>query len=111
MREAHTLGMPPQSAIIHGFTHASRVALAAAVIMVAVFAGLAFSDDTMIKQFGFALAIDVALDAFLVRMTLVPAATSLLGEKAWRLPRWLERTLPTIGIEGRGTQSTRVIRT
>ncbi len=63
----------------------------AAIIMVSVFAGFAFSDDPMIKQFGFALAVGVVIDAFLVRMTVVPAVMSLLGEHAWWVPLWPTR--------------------
>ncbi len=102
MREAHSHGLEPRDAIVHGFDHASRVVLAAAVIMVSVFAGFVFSDDTTIRQFGFALAVGVLVDAFLVRMTLVPALMSLLGARAWWLPRWLDRILPTIDVEGEG---------
>ncbi len=58
------------------------------------------SDDPMIKRFGFALAVGVLIDALLVRMTLVPAMMSLLGESVWWLPRWLDRLLPRLDIEG-----------
>lgn len=100
MREAHEHGLGAREAIIHGFDHSSRVVVAAAVIMVSVFSGFIFSTDPMIKQFGFALAIGIVIDAFLVRMTLVPAVMSLLGDRAWWLPRWLDRLLPTISVEG-----------
>lgn len=100
MRESHAQGLPPRRAIVQGFEHASHVVAAAAVIMVSVFASFVFSDDPTIKQFGFALAVGVLIDAFLVRMTLIPAVMSLLGRSAWWLPRWLERLLPTIDTEG-----------
>lgn len=100
MREAHEQGMPPRRAIVDGFEHSSRVVAAAAVIMISVFASFIFSDDPTIKQFGFALAIGVLIDGFLVRMTLIPAVMSLLGSTAWWLPAWLNRLLPTIDIEG-----------
>ncbi len=100
MREAHVHGMAPRRAIIHGFEHTSRVVFAAAIIMVSVFASFVFSNDTMIKQFGFALAVGIVVDAFLVRMTLIPAVMSLLGERVWWLPRWLDRILPRIDLEG-----------
>ena len=100
MREAHAQGLPPRQAIVHGFEHASHVVAAAAIIMVSVFASFVFSDDPTIKQFGFALAVGVLIDAFLVRMTLVPAVMNLLGPSAWWLPRWLNGLLPTIDIEG-----------
>jgi RND superfamily putative drug exporter len=59
------------------------------------------ADDITIKSMGFALAIGVFFDAFLIRMTLVPAVMSLLGEKAWWIPRWLDRLLPDVDVEGR----------
>ncbi len=102
MREAQTHGKTARRSIIHGFDHSSRVVVAAAVIMVSVFASFIFTDEPMIKQFGFTLAVGVLIDAFLVRMTLVPAVMSLLGEKAWWIPRWLDRMLPTVDIEGEG---------
>jgi RND superfamily putative drug exporter len=102
MREARVHGMPARRAIVHGFDHASRVVVAAAVIMTSVFAAFIFSEDPMIKQFGFALAVGVVIDAFLVRMTLVPAVMSLLDERAWWLPRWLDRLLPSVNIESEG---------
>ena len=100
MREAHAQGAPPRRAIVRGFEHGSHVVVAAAIIMVSVFASFVFSDDATIKQFGFALAVGVLIDAFLVRMTLVPAVMSVLGHSAWWLPRWLDRLLPTIDIDG-----------
>ena len=100
MREAHAQGMSTRRAIVDGYAHASRVVVAAAIIMVSVFAAFVFSDDPTIKQFGFALAVGVIIDAFLVRLTLVPAVMSLLGDRLWWLPRWLDRLLPTIDIEG-----------
>ncbi|MGO1384406.1 MAG: MMPL family transporter [Arachnia sp.] len=105
MREAHTHGKDARRSIIHGFDHSSRVVVAAAIIMVSVFASFVFTDEPMIKQFGFALAVGVLIDAFLVRMTLVPAVMSLLGEKSWWIPRWLDRLLPTIDIEGEGHET------
>lgn len=100
MREAHVHGHRGKEAIVHGFDQASRVVLAAAVIMVSVFSGFIFSQDPTIKQFGFALAAGILIDAFLVRMTLVPALMALLGDRAWWLPRWLDRLLPNLDVEG-----------
>ncbi len=102
MREARVHGKPARQAIIHGFDHTNRVVVAAAVIMTSVFASFILSEDPMIKQFGFALAVGVVIDAFLVRMTLGPAIMSLLDERAWWLPRWLDRILPSVDIEGEG---------
>ena len=105
MREAHVQGMAPRRSIIHGFEHASPVVLAAAIIMVSVFASFMFSEDTMIKQFGFALAIGVVIDAFLIRMTLVPATMQILGRSVWWLPRWLDKILPRINVEGHDNEA------
>ena len=100
MREAHVHGRAGKQSVIHGFEQASRVVVAAAVIMVSVFAGFIFSDDSMVKQFGLALAVGILVDAFLVRMTLVPALMSVLGKAAWWIPKWLDKLLPNLDIEG-----------
>ena len=100
MREAHVHGHGERDAIVHGFDQASRVVVAAAVIMVSVFTGFIFSADPTIKQFGLALAVGILIDAFLVRMTLVPALMAILGRHAWWLPRWLDRLLPNLDVEG-----------
>ncbi len=83
-----------------GFVHSSRVVVAAALIMFAVFAFFVPSGEGTIKPIAFALAIGVAIDAFIVRMTLVPAVMKLLGRHAWWLPRWLDRRMPVVDIEG-----------
>lgn len=100
MKEAHVHGHRGDAAVTHGFTQASRVVVAAAVIMMAVFAGFVFNADPMIKQIGFALAFGVLIDAFVVRMTVVPAVMSMLGDRAWWLPARLDRALPNLDIEG-----------
>ncbi|MFJ9706227.1 MMPL family transporter [Streptomyces sp. NPDC101234] len=100
MREHHENTLDPQQAVVHGVARSGRVVSAAALIMAAVFAGFIFNEDPVIKSIGFALAVGVLIDAFLVRMTLVPAAMALLGRRAWSLPRWLDRALPDVDIEG-----------
>lgn len=100
MKEAHVHGHRGDAAVTHGFTQASRVVVAAALIMMAVFAGFVFNADPMIKQMGFALAIGVLIDAFVVRMTVVPAVMSMLGDRAWWLPRRVAAVLPDLDIEG-----------
>ncbi|WP_286930147.1 MULTISPECIES: MMPL family transporter [Aeromicrobium] len=100
MRESWVHGHSGRESVIDGFSHSSRVVVAAAVIMTAVFAGFIFNGDPMIKQIGFALAVAIAIDAFLVRMTLVPALMAMFGDRAWRLPAWLDRLLPDLDIEG-----------
>ncbi|MER7008330.1 MMPL family transporter [Dactylosporangium sp. NPDC000555] len=100
MREDFVHGDTPRQATINGMGHGARVVTAAAFIMTAVFAGFVLVEDPVIKSMGFALAIGVAIDAFIVRMTIVPAVVSLLGRAAWWLPRWLDRLLPNVDIEG-----------
>lgn len=68
--------------------------------MVSVFAGFIFAPDAMIKQIGFALAFGILIDAFIIRMTLVPAVMAVFGDKAWWLPKWLDRLLPNLDVEG-----------
>ncbi|WP_242613197.1 MMPL family transporter [Herbihabitans rhizosphaerae] len=87
MCEAHSRGEPARQAIVTGFRHSARVVVAAALIMIAVFAGFVGADLAMIKMIGFGLATAVLFDAFVVRMALVPAVLALLGERAWTLPR------------------------
>ncbi|MEV0562193.1 MMPL family transporter [Dactylosporangium sp. NPDC050588] len=100
MREDYVHGAGPQEATISGMGHGARVVTAAALIMTSVFAGFILLDDPVIKSMGFALAIGVAIDAFVVRMTIVPAVVSLLGRAAWWLPGWLSKILPNVDIEG-----------
>lgn len=98
--EDHAQGVPARAAVRTGFHHAGRVVVAAAIIMIAVFGGFVLSSDTAIRQFGFALSAGILIDAFLIRMTLIPAFLHLAGERAWWLPRWLDQRLPRIDIDG-----------
>ncbi|MGW6206926.1 MMPL family transporter [Streptomyces sp. NPDC055089] len=100
IREAYVHGERPGQALVSGFRHSSRVVVAAALIMTAVFAGFVTADESMIKTIGFGLAIAVLFDAVVVRMALVPAVLALLGDRAWWLPRRLGRLLPRVDIEG-----------
>lgn len=100
MREAYVHGRHGNDSVVHGYDLASRVVLAAGVIMVSVFAGFIFAPDAMIKQIGFALAFGILIDAFIIRMTLVPAVMAVFGDKAWWLPKWLDRLLPNLDVEG-----------
>ncbi|GGQ03825.1 MMPL family transporter [Streptomyces roseolilacinus] len=102
MREAYVHGERPGEAIVTGFRHGARVVTAAAVIMIAVFAGFIGSSEQMVKMIGFGLATAVLFDAFVVRMAVVPAVLALLGHRAWWLPRWLDRVLPNVDVEGEG---------
>ncbi|MFD5746474.1 MMPL family transporter [Streptomyces sp. NPDC127033] len=100
MREAHVRGETAEQSVVSGFRHSARVVVAAALIMIAVFAGFIGESDSMIKMIGFGLAAAVLLDAFVVRMALVPAVLALLGDRAWWLPRRLDRILPHVDVEG-----------
>ncbi|MGW0753028.1 MMPL family transporter [Streptomyces sp. NPDC002587] len=100
MREAYVHGERPGQAVVTGFRYSARVVVAAAVIMIAVFAGFIGASEQMVKMIGFGLAVAVFFDAFVVRMAIVPAVLALLGHKAWWLPRWLDRLLPDVDVEG-----------
>ncbi|MBT2595447.1 MMPL family transporter [Arthrobacter sp. ISL-72] len=100
MRESFMHGESARHAVRSGFSHAAAVVTAAAVIMVSVFAGFIFSHLNMVRPLGFAMAFGVLVDAFVVRMTIVPAVMYLLGDKAWWLPGWLDRLLPDVDVEG-----------
>ncbi|MFG2130918.1 MMPL family transporter [Streptomyces sp. NPDC048751] len=100
MREAYVHGDSPAQAVTSGFRHSARVVVAAALIMIAVFAGFIGESESMIKMIGFGLASAVLFDAFVVRMAIVPAVLALLGDKAWWLPKWLDRILPHVDVEG-----------
>ncbi|MGJ5801185.1 MMPL family transporter [Streptomyces europaeiscabiei] len=105
IREAYVHGESPNQAVVTGFRYSGRVVAAAAAIMMAVFAGFIGSGESMIKMIGFGLAIAVFFDAFVVRMAIVPAVLALLGDKAWWLPKWLDRALPNVDVEGEGLRA------
>jgi RND superfamily putative drug exporter len=100
MREEHVHGDNARHAVHDGFVHSAKVVVAAAIIMFSVFAFFVPRGEGALKAIAFGLAFGVAIDAFVVRMTLVPAVMHLLGEKAWWLPTWLDRILPSLDIEG-----------
>ncbi|MGW3564227.1 MMPL family transporter [Streptomyces sp. NPDC000941] len=100
MREARMHGADPLRATVSGFAQASAVVVAAATIMVSVFAGFIFNAQPMIKQAGFALAAGILIDAFIIRLTFIPATMAFAREKAWWIPAWLNRLLPDLDVEG-----------
>ena len=100
MREEYAHGAEPREAVVTGARHAARVVVAAALIMFSVFASFVTIDDVIVKAIAFGLAVGILVDAFVVRMTLVPAVLALLGRSAWWLPRWLDRVLPDLDVEG-----------
>ena len=100
MREAFVHGSAARLAVAQGVRAGRSVVIAAGLIMVAVFGGFVFSESTIIRSLGFGLAVGVLLDAFLVRMLVMPALMHLAGRGAWWLPRWLDRLLPNVDVEG-----------
>ncbi|TFB99059.1 MMPL family transporter [Cryobacterium adonitolivorans] len=106
MREAYAHGAPARMAVQRGFHAGRTVVIAAALIMASVFSGFVFSNSVMIQSIGFGLAIGVLLDAFVVRLLIIPAVMHLLGDAAWWLPKWLERILPNVDVEGASLERT-----
>jgi RND superfamily putative drug exporter len=100
MREAYVHGETPNQSIVRGFHHGARVVTAAALIMTAVFSGFIFAGQALVMQIGMGLAAAVLFDAFVVRMTVVPAVMALLGSRAWWFPKWLDRIVPNVDVEG-----------
>jgi RND superfamily putative drug exporter len=99
IREEHVHGLQTRPAVEHGIAAIGRVIVAAALIMGTVFSAFILTPDRISKEFGLLLAVAILTDALLIRMTLVPAFFTLLGEKTWYIPRWLDRILPNVTIE------------
>lgn len=89
-----------KKAVVNGFSVGSRVVIAAGMIMVAVFVGFVTNHDATIQAIGFGLAVGILVDAFIVRLLIVPAVLVILGKSAWWLPSWLDRIVPHVSIEG-----------
>ncbi|WP_227997984.1 MMPL family transporter [Nocardia australiensis] len=100
MREEFVHGKSATEAMVSGYHHGARVVTAAAIIMISVFGSFLLESDPTAKSFGFALAVGVLLDAFIVRMILIPSLLVLMGKWSWWMPEWLDRILPDIDIEG-----------
>lgn len=101
IRESYVHNRDAKQSVKDGFALGAKVVTAAAIIMVSVFGGFMFSHDDIIKQVGFGLAFGILVDAFLVRMIIGPAVLSMIGDKAWYMPKWLSRIIPRISIEGK----------
>ena len=93
-------GTDGAAAVKAGFLGSAKVVAAAAVIMTGVFVAFVHTDNVYVKPIALGLTVGIAADAFLVRMTLIPAIMVALGEKAWWLPAWLDRLLPVVDVEG-----------
>jgi RND superfamily putative drug exporter len=100
VREEWLLGGDSRGSVVRGLTSTARVISAAAAIMVCVFLAFTLSTDAVVKTMGLGLAVAVVLDATVIRLVLVPATMSLLGDLNWWLPRWLDRVLPHVDVEG-----------
>ncbi|WP_411698126.1 MMPL family transporter [Conyzicola sp.] len=100
MREAYAHGAPARLAVQRGLHAGRAVVIAAALIMISVFGGFIFSNSVMIQSIGLGLALGVLLDAFVVRLLIIPAVMHLLGSAAWWMPKWLDRILPNVDVEG-----------
>jgi RND superfamily putative drug exporter len=100
IREAFVHGKNPKESINYGIRLSRSVVVAAAIIMISVFGGFAFSHMAMIRPMGFGLAVGVLFDAFIVRLIMVPAFMTLMGKAAWWMPKWLDRILPDVDVEG-----------
>jgi RND superfamily putative drug exporter len=103
VREEHVRGKATRQALTDGIAGVGRVIVAAALIMSSVFFSFTIGDDRITKEFGLLLGIAILCDALLVRMTMVPALLTMLGERAWLIPRWLDKALPNLTVEPPGT--------
>lgn len=99
IREEHVAGSDARTAIARGVAANGRVIVACALIMCSVFFSFLLGDERTIKEFGLGLGVAIAIDAFIVRLIIVPAVLQILGERAWYMPRWADRLLPNITIE------------
>ena len=100
MREAYVHGKTAKESINYGIHLSRQVVVAAAIIMISVFGSFAFSEQVMLRAIGFGLATGVLFDAFFVRLMFVPALMTVLGDKAWYIPKWLDKVLPDVDVEG-----------
>jgi RND superfamily putative drug exporter len=100
VHEEHIHGTPAKAAMLDGVGYSGKVVAAAGAIMGAVFLAFLFEDQRMLQLIGFGLGVAVLVDAFIVRLVIVPAIMTVLGERAWAFPRWLDRIVPNVNIEG-----------
>ncbi len=100
IQEHYELDGDTRKAVVDGLATTGRVITSAALIMVCVFASFVLNGNVVVKQFGVGLAVAIAIDATIVRCMLVPAIMTLFGKACWWLPRWLDKLLPQISVEG-----------
>ncbi len=104
VREEYLVTGDNATSVVRGIAGTARVITSAALIMISVFLGFALGDDPTTKMFGLGLATAIFIDASIVRLVLVPAVMTLLGDAAWWMPRWLDRLLPATDADGRGAR-------
>src|ERR671915_229742 len=105
VHEAYNEGDRPRESVIHGMARIGKVILFAALIMSAVFLAFVATNDVISKMFGIGLGLAILIDVLLVRLVIAPAVVTLLGDHAWWVPRWLDRILPNVSLEGHLVQS------
>ena len=107
MREHFVRPGRAKEAIVEGYSQSGRVVIAAATIMISVFGAFILDPDPILKSIGLALAFGVLVDAFVVRLTPVPAVMALLGTAGWWKPKRLDRLVPNLDVEGEGLEAAR----
>jgi putative drug exporter of the RND superfamily len=100
IREEYLRGAGPEESVVRAMARVGRIILAAGVIMTSVFLGFVSDPDVVVKTIGLGLAAAILIDVLIVRMVVAPAVMTLLGDRAWTLPAWLDRVLPRISLEG-----------
>ncbi len=100
IREEYMRGVGPEESVVRAMSRVGKIILAAGVIMTSVFLGFVSDPDVVVKTIGLGLASAILIDVLVVRMVVAPAVMTLLGDRAWRLPAWLDRVLPRISLEG-----------
>jgi putative drug exporter of the RND superfamily len=100
VHEAYNEGDRPRESVIHGMSRIGKVILFAGMIMAAVFLAFVTQPDVIAKMFGLGLGLAILIDVLIVRLVIAPAVVTLLGDHAWWLPKWLDRILPNVSLEG-----------
>jgi putative drug exporter of the RND superfamily len=101
IHEAYNEGDRPRESVIHGVGRIGKVVVFAGLIMAGVFLSFVTGNDVIGKMFGLGLGLAILIDVLIVRMVVAPAVVTLLGDRAWWLPAWLDRALPNVSLEGR----------
>jgi len=100
IHEAYNEGDGPRESVIHGMGRIGKVILFAGLIMAAVFLAFVTQPDVIGKMMGLGLGLAILIDVLIVRLVIAPPVVMLLGDHAWWLPRWLDRILPDVSLEG-----------